>query len=117
MRTSRPERRRTCSMPSSLCWVSAVYCGTAHMVARPEALLLALVHSRVVDPPRTRVGLTRSVDLLLLVVDHLEPLGDPAAGAPDGEQHREHLHRHAQGLIDEARVEVDVRVQLALDEV
>ena len=47
------------------------------------------------------------------VVDHLEPLRDPAARAADREQHREHLHRHPERLVDQPGVEVDVRVELA----
>ncbi len=41
----------------------------------------------------------------------------PARHAGDGEQHGEHLHREAHRLVDQTRVEVDVRVQLAVDEV
>src|SRR5581483_3811535 len=70
---------------------------------RQRPLILALVHGHVVALMLTRVDLARASDLLLLVVDHLEPLGDPAARAPDGEQDREHLHRHPQGLVDQPR--------------
>ena len=42
---------------------------------------------------------------------------DPARGAAGGEDHGEQLGRNADGLEDDARVEVDVRVQVALDEI
>jgi len=42
---------------------------------------------------------------------------DPARQAADREEHREHPGREAHGLVDDAGVEVDVRVELALPEV
>ena len=45
------------------------------------------------------------------------PLSDPARRAGDGEQDGEHLDWEAHRLVDDARVEVDVRVELPLDEV
>ena len=44
-------------------------------------------------------------------------MSQPANGTRDGEQHGEHRHRKPERLVDEAGVEVDVRIQLALDEV
>ena len=90
--------------------------------ARPEWYLrpcgpVTLADGDVVARALARVDLARAGDLLLLVLDHLEPLGDPAARARDREQDGEHADRHAQRLVDQARVEVDVRVELALDEV
>ena len=41
----------------------------------------------------------------------------PTSHAGDSEEHGVHLDREAHGLIDEARVEVDVRVELAAHEV
>jgi ATP-dependent Clp protease ATP-binding subunit ClpA len=46
--------------------------------------------------------------LALVLVEQLHPVGQPARGAGDGEEHREHLEGEAHGLVDEARVEVDV---------
>jgi hypothetical protein len=51
------------------------------------------------------------------IAAHFHPLRDPARQAADREQHGEHVHRDAERLVDDARVEVDVRVELALDEV
>src|SRR5437867_1588457 len=63
------------------------------------------------------IDLPRAGDLLVLVLQHLVPLGQPAGGARDREQHREHVHREPHGLVDQPGVEVDVGVELALDEV
>src|SRR4051794_27744028 len=73
---------------------------------------LTLLDREVVQIALARVDLARTDDLLLGVPDHLLPLGDPAAGAPDREHHREHRDGEAQGLVDESRVEIDVRVEL-----
>src|SRR5699024_2015047 len=76
----------------------------------------ALAHLRVGALRVAGVDLARTSDLGLRVVDHLLPLGDPARQATDREQHREHLGGEADGLVDDAGVEVDVRVEAALDE-
>ena len=65
---------------------------------------------------RTGVHLTRTGDALGSVV-HFQPLGDPARQAADGEHDGEHVRRDAHGAVDDAAVEVDVRVELAGDEV
>src|SRR5688572_7014720 len=71
----------------------------------------------VITPRRADVDLLRPRDLLLRVEEHLFPLRDPAAGARNREQHREHGDREAHRLVDEAGIEVDVRVELARDEI
>src|SRR5262249_43472550 len=63
------------------------------------------------------VGLPRPRDLLLRVAQHLLPLGDPPGQPAEREEHREVVGRVAHRLVDQARVEVDVRVELARDEV
>src|SRR5690606_19860578 len=65
----------------------------------------------------TGVDLTRTPDLCARVGDHLPVLRDPARQSAHREQRGEHRCREAHGLVDEAGVEVDVRVELALDEV
>src|SRR3954447_6960952 len=69
----------------------------------------ALVDRHVVAAALARVDLARAGDLLLVVLDELEPLRDPAAGAGDGEHHRE--HRQGQGLRVVARARVEVGVE------
>src|SRR6266849_342789 len=64
-----------------------------------------------------RIQLARAADLLHRVLDHLVPLRDPADGARDGEQYCKHRDRDAHRLEDDAGIEVDVGIELALDEV
>src|ERR1700730_8438759 len=63
------------------------------------------------------VKLARTADLLVRVLDHLAPLADPADGAGDREQHGEHRGREAHRLQRDARIEVDIRIKLAVDEI
>src|SRR5213082_899149 len=110
--TRRSEIRRPCPSKSG----SRTY--SAYPRARLAAAdrLLPLLDRHVFALARPRVDLARAGDLLLGVVDHLEPLGHPARGARDREHHGEHVGGDVQGLIDQAGVEVDVRVELALGE-
>src|SRR5687767_6906447 len=71
----------------------------------------------VLTPFGANVDLPWPGDLLVGVAQHLVPLGQPTRSPRNGEQHREHVEREAHGLIDQAGVEVDVRVQLPADEV
>ena len=41
---------------------------------------------------------------------------NPTGQAPEGKQNGEHVRREAHGLVNDARVEVNVRVELALNE-
>src|SRR5690606_33837237 len=49
--------------------------------------------------------------------DHFFPVRDPADCPRQGEDYGEHAGRNANGLEDDARVEVYVRIQVALGEV
>ena len=77
----------------------------------------ALVDGEVVALALAGEHLAGAGDLLLVVGDHLFPLAHPAHGAGDGEEVGEEVGREAHRLVDQARVEIDVRVELALDEV
>src|SRR4029453_16139368 len=55
--------------------------------------------------------------LLLGASAHFLPLGEPAARPGNGEEHGEHFHREAHGLVDEPGIEVHVRIELARDEI
>src|SRR3546814_10637022 len=77
----------------------------------------ALFDRHIVALRRAGVELARATDLLRGVGDHLVPLRDPADGAGEREQHGEHLGREADGRQDHARIEVDVRIELSLDEI
>src|SRR5436190_621981 len=81
------------------------FAGSAIFTASVRAAALARV-----DRPRGRV-------LLLGVLDHLVPLREPAGRAADREEHGEVGRVEAHRLVDEPGVEVDVRVEVALDEV
>src|SRR5580700_6050520 len=80
----------------------------------PSASLFEwLVRAQVV----AEVYLARARDFLLGVEQHLFPLGDPAAGAGDGEQYGEHRYRETHRLVDQAGIKIDVGIELAGDEV
>src|SRR5687768_15372999 len=86
---------------------------------RPRALA-ATSTIREVDPlalARPGVDLAGTSDALIVVVHELEPLRDPTGGAGDREDHREHVGGDSERLVDQPRVVVDVRVELALGEV
>src|SRR5215212_1022341 len=77
----------------------------------------ALVDWHVVYIAGTGVDLARTGDLELGVVHHLHPLGHPTRGAGYGEHDGEGVGRDPERLVDEARVEVDVGIELAAREV
>src|SRR3984893_5346187 len=72
---------------------------------------------RVVARRRPGIELARTADLLARILDHFLPLGDPADGAGDREQRREHGGRKAHRLEGDAGIEIDVGIELLLDEV
>ena len=83
-------------------------------------VIVALLPPRdrlILAPRRAGVELARAADLLARILDHLFPLRDPADGAGEREQHREHRGREAHRLQRDARIEIDVRIELLLDEV
>ena len=81
------------------------------------ARYLALADRDVVAPVAADVDLARPADPRFRVGVHLEPVRDPAGRARDREHHGEHRGRNPQRLVDDARIEIDVRIELALDEV
>ena len=80
-------------------------------------ILPALVDRHVEAFARAGVKLARPADLLARILDHFLPLGDPAGGARNGEKHSEHGGREAHRLQRDARVEIDIRIELLLDEI
>src|SRR5262249_50652008 len=73
---------------------------------------IALVDRHVILIAPAGVDLTRARDLQVRILVLLHPLSHPARGARDGEDHRERVGRYSHRLIDQAGVEVDVRVEL-----
>ena len=72
---------------------------------------------REITPRLTDIELPRAADALLRILDHFLPLRDPADGARDREEHSEHVDREAHRAKRDARIEVDVRIELLFDEV
>src|SRR3546814_18026893 len=66
----------------------------------------ALAGRDEVEPALTGVDLLRASDLLLLVLDPLEPLGKPARPAADRAEVGEHLRRELERLKRQARIKV-----------
>src|SRR3954467_3228859 len=66
---------------------------------------------------RSRVELARTADAHRGIRDHLLPMRNPTDGPRDREHHREHRARNAERRVDDAGVEIDVRVELAGDEI
>src|SRR5688572_6624989 len=67
--------------------------------------------------PGPNVNLLRPRDLLLGIAKHLFPLREPPCGARNGEEHGEEIFRESHRLVDQARIEIDVRVQLPRHEI
>jgi hypothetical protein len=63
------------------------------------------------------VHLPRSADSILVFIHHFAPMCDPANAPGDSEEHSEHVLGDAYSLIDDACVEIYIRVQLSLDKV
>ena len=63
---------------------------------------------------RADIQLTRAEEPGFRIGDHLVPMCDPANGARHGKDRGEHRHRQAQRAKDDAGVEIDIGVELAL---
>src|ERR1035441_6058870 len=96
--------------------------GTIHPEGAPPAppplRVYQLLHAAVGDRYEVAdflaaVDLPRTRDLGVGVLQHFLPLRQPADGARNAEQHRELVRRETHRLVDDARVEIHVRVELA----
>ena len=79
--------------------------------------LFALINRHEVALGVALVDLSWANDLILGVFNEFIPVSQPAGEAGQSEHDREHLSRDAEGLVDDTRVEVNVGVELALNEV
>src|SRR5437016_849917 len=86
-------------------------------VASPSRAGSAPVDRHELPPRCAGVELARPADLVFRVADHLLPLRDPAHGAREREDAGEHRYRDAEGALHDPRIEIHVRVELALDEI
>src|SRR5712692_816458 len=82
-----------------------------------RCFLAALFDRNVMTRVMAEVDLAWPRNFLLVIEEHLFPLGDPPGSARNREQDRKHGHREAHRLINEAGVEIHVGIKLALDEV
>src|ERR1700751_5918630 len=113
--------------PRWLCWPRFCYLMVATRFARLRrardrhypmaAARLAGIDGGVVALGVAGVNLARTADLAVTLVVHLTPVRDPAGQPAQREQHGEHPGREPERPVDEAGVEVDVGVELALDEI
>lgn len=80
-------------------------------------LITAVLYLFVITMLAAHVHLAWPTDAIGVLVHHLAPMGHPPYRTRHCEQHREHVLGNADGLVDDTRVEIDIRVQLTLDEV
>src|SRR5215831_16083480 len=98
---------------------TAITAATRVLIDSPAGVLALspLLLWDVITTRRADVDLPRADDLLIRVVEHLLPLRYPAGRARNREEHREHVDGEAHRLVDQARIEVDVRIEFPRDEV
>lgn len=73
-------------------------------------MLLPFVSGDVVSLPITLVVLSRSVDVVLRVLEILDPMGKPSGDSWDCEENWEEVGRESHSFVDQSRVEIDVGV-------
>src|SRR6185295_31129 len=122
-RSTASARRRSVPWTASRCAASMRQSSRYYWISRRprsrrrSAASAARIYRLIVALRRARVQLARPTDTHRRVRDHFLPVRHPAYGARDREHHREHRARNTERRIDDSRVEIDVRVQLARDEV
>src|SRR5215470_4281848 len=82
-----------------------------------QSPLLPARDRHVVALRGTGIELARAPDLLLRVLDHFLPLRNPANGAGNREQHGEHRGGETHSFERDARIEIDVGIELFLYEI
>src|SRR5690606_38461132 len=98
---------------------------TAQTTKAPHCGALVVLDQRIATPTPSLVvayavagvDLTRTADLHFRINLLFQPMRHPTCGAAQREHHGEHFRRNIQRLVNDAAVEIDVRVQLAGDEV
>src|SRR5262249_20568594 len=96
----------------------SVFSSIALSNSADQRLLLGTLADRHQRPLRgTRIELPRAEDAGLRIGNHLVPVREPANSARHREEWGKHRRRQAQRTENDAGIEVDVGVELALDEV
>src|SRR3954464_5024501 len=112
----RDARKVVCSRFSSFSclgsWYECSGCVAVRVTSLPSLIAAHVIAFRWPD-----VDLAWPGNLLFRVGEHLFPLRDPACRSRDCKEHREDGDREPHGLVDQAGIEVDVRVELAGDEI
>ena len=89
-----------------------------------DGKLLSVIHLDVFSGGFTLVILTRSDDVVFLIIEVFVPIYNyliipvcqPTSNSRDSEQHWEHVSRESHGSVDNSRVEINVGIELSLDE-
>src|SRR5664279_4114647 len=79
--------------------------------------LTPLLNRYVVPGRGPRVNLPRARQAQFRAVVDFFPIGNPPGHAYNGKHDREHIYGQADGAQNNARIEVHIRVEVALDEV
>src|SRR5687768_4961436 len=82
-----------------------------------RSTLLAFLQRNELAARRPGEKLPRAADLLVGVADQLVPLRNPPDRAGEREYRGEHAHRNAERFVNDAGIKIDIRIELALDEV
>ncbi len=91
--------------------------GLRHYSIQIEAVILAFRRVHKVSLPIACIVLPRAVDVVFRVVEELDPVGDPAHHARNGEQDGVHVGGETHCSVDQSRIEVNIRIKLAGDEI
>ena len=82
-----------------------------------EVVVLSLRHLNELPFAVPDVVLSRSVDVVLGVVEELGPVSDPADDTGNCEEDGVHVGGEAHGSVNKAAVEIDVGVEFSGDEI
>ena len=78
----------------------------------PEPLL-----DRIAPFLCTRVNLTWTMNPIFRIVSHFQPVRDPTRQPTQCEHHREHLGWNTDSSVHDARIKVDIWIQVPVDKV
>src|SRR5262245_3044877 len=76
-----------------------------------------LFHGSINSSLGPQINLPWPGNFLLGIRQHFLPLSDPPGSTRDGKKHGKHLHRKSHRLVDNAGIEIDIRVELTFDKI